>query len=286
MNWKPNTEGIFYDLPAETYHQAPGVSHTMLKAMHPTPAHLEAYLREKFEPTAAMMLGTLTHTFLLGGDTLPRLAVKPEDMKFSTKEGKAWKAQQLKEGKLIVSTPEYDSLIGMVSSIGGNEDCKQILGSTCRTEVSAFKNFNRGGTCLRKCRYDIVPEGNALTDIKTSINASPEAFAKDLLPVSAGGKGYGTQAAYYLDIWNDSVSKMSEQKTCFVFIVVEKTAPYLVAIYNVYPRALGKCRTWNIERLSQYIFCKSTGVFPGYHAGIQEIDLPEWFYKQSSRNLF
>jgi hypothetical protein len=174
----------------------------------------------------------------------------------------------------------------MVASIAADETCQQILGQGCQTEVSVFRNFNYDGTVLRKARLDIVPAGNVLADVKTTIDASPEAFAKALLPVEQGGQGYATQSAYYLDCWNDSCEKASDMKECFVFIVVEKTPPYLVAAYNVEPRAIAKGRGWNTEALRTYINCANSGHFPGYAKGIQNIDLPEWYYKKLTPSYF
>jgi exodeoxyribonuclease VIII len=275
-------EGIYSDLPADAYHASEGVSHSMLKAMRPTPAHLPAYLAEKREPTPAMTLGTLTHCKVLEPDKpLPRLAIKPGNMTFVTKEGKAWRAEQRAAKRLIVTQAEHASLEGMTRTIAQDETCQQILGQGCKTELSVFRNFSLGGTVLRKARMDIVPPGNALADIKTTIDASPEAFAKALLPVECGGMGYATQAAYYLDIWNDSCERQSDMKECFIFIVVEKEAPYLVAVYNVEPRAIAVGRRSNIEALQTYIACSTNGEWPGYPKGIQNLDLPASYYKRN-----
>ena len=58
--FEPNTEGVWLNLPSETYHAAPGLSHSMTKHLNP-PGLLPVYLSEKHEPTAAMMMGTLVH---------------------------------------------------------------------------------------------------------------------------------------------------------------------------------------------------------------------------------
>ena len=253
----PYTEGIFA-IPAEQYFAAPGVSHSMLKEMEPTPAHLQAYLAEEHEPSAEMVLGTLTHSRILTPDEpLPRLAVKPADMKFSTREGKAWRAEQQAAGLLIVTAAEHDALLGMSRSVGAHPLASRMLSSGL-TEASAFCAFQlEGGGCLRKGRFDMVPAANVLCDVKTTVDASPEAFRRDLVE-----KGYATQAAYYLDLWNDLMP--DDRREGFVFFVVEKKPPYLVAAYQVHANALSWARARNVNRLATYIRCTVEDRWPGY----------------------
>src|SRR5580698_5346016 len=91
MTFTENTEGLFAGLPAEQYHKAPGLSHSMLKSMNP-PARLPVYLTEKREPTVDMIMGTLVHQAILEPNApWPQIAVKPEtypDKK--TGEAKPW----------------------------------------------------------------------------------------------------------------------------------------------------------------------------------------------------
>src|SRR5262245_18332895 len=124
--WQPHTPGVFYDLPAETYHEAPGVSASMLRHMRPTPAHLQAYLQEKPEPTPAIILGTLVHHIILEPNRpFPQLAIKPADMKFSTKEGKMWRDAQGE--KVIITQADYDALIGILLTVAAHPVCRDIF---------------------------------------------------------------------------------------------------------------------------------------------------------------
>jgi hypothetical protein len=281
MTFRPNAEGIFFDLPATTYHQAPGVSNSMLQHMEPTPAHILVYMENPPEPTPAQTLGTLVHSRVLEPDKpLPSIVCKPDGVRFSTTEGKLWRCEQIAAGKVILEKADYDMFHGGCESIAKNESCREIFGADCKTEVSVFRNFNLGFTTLRKARIDAVPSGNALVDVKTALNASPEAFAKALLPRSEGGSGYAQQAAYYLDIWNDSQGEGEPKKECFLFVVVEKVPPYLVAVYNVAARAIGEGRKRNIEAITLYAECVKNGRFPGYAPGVQPLDFPVWFWKR------
>ena len=273
-NWNPNTEGVFADLSAADYHAAPGLSHSTLKNMEPTPAHCFAYMQEKPEPTPAMILGTLTHSLVLEpASPLPQLAVKPEDMKFSTTVGKEWRAAREQEGRLIVTSDAYKSLLGMTREIAAHPFARQLL-SQGQTELSLFAKAPFERSLLRKCRIDFVPQGNYLVDVKTCEDASPEGFAKTLFNF-----GYFTQAAWYLDLWNDSVPE--EPKEGFMFIAVEKAPPYAAAVYSVAKDAIERGREINTIRAKKWSFCHLNNHWPAYSQHWSVIDLPRWAYKQA-----
>jgi hypothetical protein len=275
----PDTEGVWLDLPAETYHAAPGLSHSMMKHMSP-PARLPVYLKEKREPSPEMILGTLVHQRILEPNKdLPQLAIKPEGMTFASNEGKTWKRTAEANKKLIIKAEDYETLAGCIESILNHSLCHKIF-QEGQSEVSLFKNFSLGGTVLRKCRLDFAPVGNSLVDIKTIRDggANSEEFAKALYD-----SRYYTQASHYLDVWNDS---MEEKKEHFVFIVVEKKPPYLVALYAVTPKTIGLGRQRNTNDMTSYIACVANNKWPGFAEKPQRIDLPKWRMKNERGGAF
>ena len=95
--------------------------------------------------------------------------------------------------------------------------------------------IREGVSLLCKARLDWVPDGPAMVDIKTTLDARKDAFSKALHQ-----RRYFVQAAYYLDLWNALMP--DHQKTNFVFVTVEKFAPYAVSILDVAPKALAAGR--------------------------------------------
>jgi hypothetical protein len=267
--WNPDTEGVFMGLDAEKYHAAPGLSHSTLKHMDPTPAHCLAYMTEKRETTPAQMLGTLAHSKILEPDkALPNLTIKPDNMKFSTKEGKGWREQQETTGLSIITAAESRALDGMTRSIAEHEYAARILARGV-SELSLFSCPIWNARLLRKCRIDFVPHGNFLADVKTCEDASPEAFSKSIYNF-----GYFTQAAWYLDIWNDLVP--DEPKETFLFIAVEKSPPYAVAVYALDDAAIEAGRDINRSRAMRWFNCHTEGIWPGYSQEYSPISLPKW----------
>jgi hypothetical protein len=231
-----------------------------------------------------MMLGTFVHQRILEPDLpLPSLAVKPEGMKFVTREGKAWKEAQEAAGRLIIKQDEYDTLIGCVDSIRANEACREIFAAG-QSEVSLFKRHPRTGL-LCKARVDWLPDPETrlennliIVDIKTTRGATfttrggahPEEFADTLYR-----SRYYVQSAYYLDLWNGLMGETNERET-FVFIVVEKTPPYLVALYYVDLDDIDLGRERYEMDLTVLAECQKEKLWPGYPVDPVKISLPAW----------
>lgn len=269
----PNTEGVFEDLEAATYHAAPGVSNSMLKHLNRSPAHLKTYMAEdKREPSAVMTIGTIAHHMLLTPDEPQFWAVVPEGMKLTTKDGIAWKAAN--ETKTIIKHDDMQRVIGMVKAVRSHATAARAL-LHGDAEVSLFRNFNLGGTVLRKARIDFVNHGNALVDIKTVDDARPESFSRQVFDM-----GYHRQAAYYLDIWNDC--NPSSPKQAFTFIAVERDAPHGICVYQLHADAIGLGRQSYIDLLSLYIECRDNGKWPCYDEQLQVLELPAWAMKRGN----
>lgn len=268
--------GVHYDLPAEDYHSAVGVSHSMLKHMNP-PARLPVYLTEKFEPTPAMLIGTHVHNAILTpNEPLPGIVVAPEDMKFNTKEGKAWKVVQ--DPKLIVvKHDDFTTINGCIKSIAASPTCREIF-KEGKAEVSCFDwDWRQKFKFMKKCRIDFVPVGDSLVDIKTVRDEGglPEEWQKIMYD-----ERYYTQAAYYLKMWN--MLNEHDQKTHFTFIVVEKIPPYLVAVYYVDEATLALGDNRNESDLTRFMTCSRDGVWPGYPDAPTKIGIPVWASKRES----
>lgn len=288
--WQPGAQGVFAGLASETYHKALGVSHSMLRNMDP-PARLPAYLTEPCTVTEFMVLGTLCHHMILEPEKpLPKIIIQPDtypappdsslvktkkvapgepiEWNNNSKYCKRWNAEAHEAGLIVLTDARRDSLIGMVKSVSVHPAARSLL-ENCDTEVSVFLDWTRGaGRVLRKGRMDIVPRANVLADLKTCEDASPEEFAKKL------ADGYATQAAYYLDLWNEAMPH--DQREGLVFIAVERKPPFLVACYVVDPIDIAIGRRLNQERLAAYLEACRENRWGGFSEGFQTISMPGW----------
>jgi exodeoxyribonuclease VIII len=273
--WAPGKEGCFIGLPASEYHRAHGMSHSMSKHMDP-PACLPVYLTEEREETADMLMGTLVHHMVLEPDRpLPKLAIKPAEMKFSTREGKMWRASMLAQNQVIITESDYERVHGMVASIANDPDCRDLIG-VGHSEVSCFFRDQQTGI-MRKMRLDWLPgnPANYLIDIKTvqKGHASKRGFEKVMKD-----QRYWTQASWYRDGWNQLNPDGVRPK--FIFIAVEKEPPYLIGIHPVAPRTLEIGSSQNALDVASYAECSATGKWPGYADKFSEVGIADWMQNE------
>jgi hypothetical protein len=265
-------EGVIFDLPSERYHAAPGVSNSMLKHLARSPAHLKTYLEQPPVQTPAMLFGQIVHQLLLEPEKPWFWAVRPPGLDGRSKEGKDWKARV--GDKPVLDHAEWLKAEGVVASVRSHPTARLALGSG-KPEVSVFRRFTLGRSVLRKARIDFVNNGNALVDIKTTDDARPDAFSRTLFNMR-----YHVQAAYYLDIWNDSLAAGERPKESFVFIAVEKEPPFAVAVYDLSREAINAGRAEYIRQLQLYMECEAQDEWPAYNPDVQEIGLPGWAQKK------
>jgi hypothetical protein len=262
MNFEPKTEGIFHGLSEGAYRCAPGVNISSLKAMGKSPAHYLAAIKTRKEPTPAMVFGSLLHLAALEPQRLSgSFVVRPAGMTFQTKEGKEWKAKQRVP---IITEEEHGALLSCRDSVLSHPAAQQILAAADK-EVSVFKRHRRTGLLL-KGRLDAVANATDgetwVADVKTCEDAGEGGFCR-----SIAAFGYAQQAAYYLDLLGASH---------FVFIAVEKAAPWACAVYELDRDSIEKGRAQNEANLDRLEECLSTEKWPAYSGEIQTISLPRW----------
>lgn len=254
------------------YRKAEGISKSDLDLIAKSPLHFHYAKNNPQEPTPAMRFGSAFHAFLLERDTFnERYVTEPEGINRRTNAGKEEYEAFLTEakGKEIISKDDLLLIEGMTASVFKHDKASKLLAHG-EAEQSFFFNTPIG-EIKGKCRPDWITKGtNILCDVKTSIDASPQAFAK-----SIANFNYHKQAAYYLD----GTKEFTGNTTNFVFIVVEKTPPFAVACYVIEDRAIELGRTKYLENLVAYHYCLENEQWGGYSSEIEEIFLPEWAYK-------
>jgi exodeoxyribonuclease VIII len=259
-----------YSIAAERYHAANGCSKTMLDFLaNQTPAHLAAYLYGLGkEETPAMRFGTIVHRALLEPDTYKEgFHVKPEKMRFTTKDGMAWQGEHA--DLPIVTQTESEQIDAMVSSVHCHPFAKRLLAG-CTPEQSLFVEDAHG--TLRKSRLDALTKGSTIPDIKTTESAALDQFERNVSRYR-----YHVQAAYYLD--NCKLAGIDKQ--AFFFIVVEKVQPYLVRCLQLNSDVIEYGRNLYQRDIQIYRNCLESGQWPGWGDSYDEVALPSWEMKQA-----
>ncbi len=244
----------------DTYHSHKDFTSSsgLVRLIQDTPAHHKHYIENKNEPTDAMKFGTAAHMAVLEVEKFKTTYIqKPDGMSFATKEGKAWREEN--QGKEILSFDDYNAIRGIYSAVMAHGKARELL-SGGEAEQSYFWADKGTGVKLR-CRPDYMT-GNVIVDFKTTESASPHKFQH-----SINKYRYDIQAAHYLR----GLTEINKEHYNFVFIVVEKTAPYAVALYELDNETLFRADGAITSALHTLKDCQETNNFPGYSSDIQKI---------------
>lgn len=254
---------------AEQYRKAFGVSNSDLKWLARSPLHFRAHMDGLIaeDETEALTLGGIAHRSILEPETMAEaFHIKPEGMKFTTKDGIAWRDSH--QDRPVLSQGDAASVSGMSEAVNSHPMAKRLM-ADADFERSLFSEDDG---LLIKSRFDILPRsGNVIADLKTCGDASLEEVERTI-----GKYGYCRQAAFYLRV----AKMLGLDRAAFVFIFVEKTPPYAVACYQLADEVV-RAGASLIERdLTVLRECMASGVWPGYGNGVLACGLPGWLMKQ------
>ena len=266
-------EGLHPDVPMDAYHgnccPGPSVSGSVLFTLHETcPAralakhYLSPWPREE-DDTEAKDFGTAAGVYLVEGPEAfaERFAVKPEDMSFSTKEGKAWRAAN--EGREIVSFAEFEKIKGMAIGLQQNEGTAAAF-TEGRPEVTGIYKDPETGIYL-KTRPDWLRPRLAI-NYKTAKSVAREKWMRQ-----AWDLGYCVSAALCVD-----VLKALDHPVFYSFVCQEKTVPYLAKARVLSDDHLQGGRMIYRRALRKFADCIDSGKWDGYGDEVETIPYPPW----------
>lgn len=314
-------EGVFVGILNAAYHGGPGISKSGLDIIRRSPMHYRHALTIRREPTPDQRVGTLAHAMLLEPEALwddyatpfvpPESALATVDeikerlkgFGLPTSGKKAELAARLFDADPSVvfldeARAEHAAAVGSRAIVTAEEMAQaEAIRDAVMAHPAAGKLLSPDAgvaelSCywrdpetkvLCRCRPDFWRHDGVIVDLKTARDASPEGFPKSLLSWR-----YHVQAAFYLDGIKRARAAggvdMPEPKA-FVFVAVEKVAPYAVAVYHLDAQSVGIGRREYREDLAIYAECRRTGIWPGYGDKIQSVSLPEWRLRQEEFSI-
>jgi len=234
----------------------------------------------------ALQPGELRKRFYRGGDSKPTPPEKPEGINRRTKDGKAayasWVSEVLEPWEKDVLEPWEAERSNMTELSPAAWEAMEMMHEAVRMEPAAALLLRAGDTevsyvwedpttgLMCRCRTDLEAlDRNLIGDLKSTEDARPEAFSRIL----ASG-GYYRQAAWYLDGVNAVLG--AGTVTRFVFVVVERVAPYGVGVYALDDDDIDRGREENLVALKRLAWCLEHDSWPGYGRKITPIALPVW----------
>jgi exodeoxyribonuclease VIII len=258
------TPGIHDGLAEDIYHASPGVSVSRLKRFAEAPAKALVQRPE----TKALALGSMLHTMLLEPEQFDRRYCVTTLTRISERE-KATQAELTRAaGRELVKESDYEAAQAVRVTVLQHPVIRDILAPGYIIERSFGWHDDETGLLCRG-RADIIrPDMRLVADIKTTTDASPRAFAR-----AAADYKYHWQESFYR---TGITATHNWEPEAFLFIAIEKEAPYLPGIYYMPPETVDPARAQLRAQLRRYAECEATGIWPGYADEPQPLHLPEW----------
>ena len=260
------TPGVYHGMPAADYHAIDALSASGAKHLLRSPAHYLAQKEKPMEPTAAMRLGTAVHTMILEPEKADIEIARAPKVDKRTKVGKETLELFEREnaGKLILDADVYDKAAAIADAVAKHPVARELL-KDGQAETSMLWEAHDGIPC--KARFDYY-KGDGIIDIKTTQDASPDAFAR-----SIAGFKYHMQAAHYLQGYREVTGWDADH---FTFIAVETEAPYAIGIYTLDEGSLMSGRILMEKAARAYRTAQEPAAWQGYSPNPMTISVPSW----------
>lgn len=262
---------IKFKLSNAEYHARKELNNSAIKQLLKSPAHYQAYLAEKREPTQAMIIGSAVHASVLEPDVFQAEYIQiPNGVDKRTKDGKAIYAEIEASGKTPLKFDDFQNCLSIASAVRNHTTARKLL-SRGDAEVSIFSEIDDVAV---KCRHDwLRSDAGLIVDLKSTDDASESGFAR-----SIANYGYDIQAAWYMDVCKSADIEIDT----FIFVAVEKAAPYAVGVYELDLSSLEVGRSKYQRALSIWKHCTATDEWPGYPEDIITLQLPAWAMKEAA----
>ncbi len=148
-------------------------------------------------------------------------------------------------------------------------------------ESSIFSPDPETGEWMR-ARPDFLPERSdgrtIIVDLKTAASADPREFDR-----SAAEYGYDMQSEFYPEL----VRRVrGDDDTAFVFVVVEKTAPYLVSVVELDEQFSQIGRAKVRRAVDTFHQCRQADEWPGYAPVVHKVEPARWYVIKSEEEQY
>lgn len=249
-------------LPFREYLALPGWGSSSLAAMRRGPPARVMWERaHQRDDTDATLLGRLVHCALLTPELLAaEFVCKPEDMKFSTKDGKAWRDAQT---ATIVEYGAYSTALDIAEAVRNKKLAGESIERASHKETTLLWTCPISGEAC-KGRPDWI-QGHYIYDLKVSRHADRPGLA-----LRAFQEGWMHQNAHYrtgaqacgLDVRGGRL------------VIVAPKPPHVVYTFEVKTDALDLIEHENIATLQAMRECRLADEWPGTPDAWTKIEPP------------
>lgn len=256
------------------------ISKSRLAKMAVCPEYFKWCEENPEEPTEALTVGSAFHKIVLEPHDFDSEFVVSPLFDRRTKQGKADYEEFVAQsnGRQIITQEQYEMICQMRDVIMRNKYCKALLKGRAEQSIY-FEDELTGEKC--KCRPDTyrqIRDRIVIVDLKSCTNADTDSFMRDVNKYA-----YDLQSYMY----RYGVSKefnMPIEKVDFVFIAIEKKAPYLMNILQADDYVGQRGEQLFREYIGMYHECKESGNWYGYNGfsgEINNLSLPKYLIKET-----
>jgi len=264
-----------------------------------SPMHLR-YRRENPEPPSpAMKFGSAFHTHLLEPEeyekrhpVMTQCCARKADGAACSNDGKLYTGSSWlcgvhgkgkgKEVSGSITETQHAQIEAMARAVRNHSAASSVLEAEGENEVAILWQQHILGDgwshdLICKLKADCLrPTWNMIADIKTCECASLVEFERSVATFN-----YHRQAAFY----QDGCAAVGIEIKHFVFICVEKSAPYGVAVYRLLDDAIQLGREENARLLTTYAACERANQWWSYENEFKDVSLPKWAFLRKMSEL-
>lgn len=176
----------------------------------------------------------------------------------------AWRAEHA--SCTVLESAEARTTFGMVKALAAHPRAAALIEGGEPELTAIWLDPATGLRC--KGRLDLYRRDLAtVVDIKTAEDAREEAFRR-----VAERCTYHRQGGMY----RDGLVALEAPVEAFALIVVEKSPPHLIRVWELDPSDLARGSEEIRDLLQQYAWCLHSGEWPGYPANIERLRLRPW----------
>ena len=259
------------DLSSEEYHALKALSAGFVwefDAECPRKAWLASPWNDARKPVNATHfdIGTGAHLAVLEPELLRNRVVVHDFDTYHTKESRTIRDDAYAVGMTPLKPAEWATVEGIQSAILGHPTAHGLFKGGM-AEVSLTWEWD-GMTC--KARPDFLAANSKyVLDLKTANTCNPRAISR-----KAATEGWHVRACWYMAGVKEVTGTLPDK---YLFVVVEKDAPYLIEIFEMDQRALMYGDQIIMRTLKRTAECFRANHWPSYGDGsIKTIALPSW----------
>lgn len=262
-------------MPSTVYRNHPAISRSQLSDLNKSPLHYWArhvdpdrIVADKYSP--ALKFGTAVHMAVLE----PALFMQTyAEGPMATRSTKIWKDAAAASNHVLLPPDEYRAIQAIVKSLSSHPFASKALFKCQGQNEATFIAEDRSGVNI-KCRADRVTDSDWVIDLKTTQDASTNAFMKSVYNFR-----YHVQAAFYLRCIEQATGVKPKG---FIIVAVEKEPPYAAQAFHCDDEMIAEGEKevdMLLKQLSTLHRVYGTDPWPSYSEELTSLSLPEWAFK-------